>query len=113
MIIINGKKSEETKKQLQKIKRIKSEYTLVEEGKMPYKKWSSDLERELDELRNQSSKYGMSYTISKNGRTYTKDFLKGYGKEITSAFIKDLGYDEKTVSEFTNRILKSKRKQIN
>ena len=47
-----------------------------------------------------------------NGRQYVSEYLNGYGKNITTAYLKDLGYDNSTAKEFTERILKSRRKLI-
>lgn len=51
--------------------------------------------------------------ISGNGKEYTKAYLETYGRDLNIAYLKDLGYDEKTAKEFANRILKSDKKLLN
>lgn len=51
--------------------------------------------------------------IGSKGRTYSKAYLDTYGKELNIGYLKDLGYDDKTAKEFTERILKSNKKLLN
>lgn len=54
-----------------------------------------------------------SVRYGRNGREYTKAYLDKYGKDLNVAYLKDLGYDERTAKEFTERILKANKKMLN
>lgn len=54
-----------------------------------------------------------SVRIGTNGRQYSKEYIDKYGRDLNIGYLKDLGYDEKTAKEFTERILKSNRKLLN
>ena len=47
------------------------------------------------------------------GRRYTQAYLDKYGKDLNIAYLKDLGYDESTAKEFTERIMKTNIKMLN
>ena len=53
-----------------------------------------------------------SITYTSNGRKYSQAYIDKYGKDLNIAYLKDLGYDEATAKEFTERILKSKKKML-
>ena len=53
-----------------------------------------------------------SVTYGDTGRRYVKEYLNGYGKDITMAYIKDLGYDQETAQDFVKRIMHAKIKTI-
>lgn len=54
-----------------------------------------------------------SVRYTNNGRQYTQAYLDKYGKDLNVAYLKDLGYDEATAKEFTERIMKTNRKMLN
>lgn len=53
-----------------------------------------------------------SITYTSKGRKHSKAYLDKYGKDTNIAYLKDLGYDERTAKEFTERVLRSDRKMI-
>lgn len=57
-------------------------------------------------------KFDSSITYTNTGRKYAKEFVEGYGKDITIGYLKDLGYDDKVAENFAKRIIKSNRKTI-
>lgn len=54
-----------------------------------------------------------SVRISSKGREYSKTYIDTYGKNLNIAYLKDLGYDNRTAKEFTERILKANKKLLN
>ncbi len=44
-----------------------------------------------------------------NGREYAKDWLNNEAKDLTMAYIKDLGYDENAAKIFTQKMIDSQR----
>ena len=48
-----------------------------------------------------------------NGRQYVKEYMNKYGKDLNVAYLKDLGYNEKTAKELTERVLKANKKLLN
>lgn len=83
----------------------------VEEGKIDpdeydieYEKaWKSQYKPELDS--------SVRYTSA--GRKYTQQYLDKYGKDLNIGYLKDLGYDDATAREFTERVLKANKKLLN
>ena len=57
--------------------------------------------------------FDTSVIYTEKGRKYSEKYLNTYGKDLNIAYLKDLGYDDKTAKEFTNRILKSNKKLLN
>ena len=54
-----------------------------------------------------------SVRISLNGREYSKAYLKKYGNNLNVAYLKDLGYDDRTAKAFAARVLKANKKLLN
>lgn len=54
-----------------------------------------------------------SVRIGNKGREYAKEYLDKYGKDLNVAYLKDLGYDEATARDFTERVLKANKKLLN
>lgn len=54
-----------------------------------------------------------SVRFGNKGREYTQAYLDKYGKDLNIAYLKDLGYDEATAKEFTERIMKANKKMLN
>lgn len=57
-------------------------------------------------------KFDSSVTYTSNGRKYVKEYIDGYGKDITLGYLMDLGYDKKVSEAFAKRIIRSNRKTI-
>lgn len=53
-----------------------------------------------------------SVAYTDTGKRYVKEYLNSYGKDITMAYIKDLGYDQRVAQNFTERIMRSRTKTI-
>ena len=56
-------------------------------------------------------KFDTSVTYN-NGRKYVKEYVNGYGKDITVGYLQDLGYNKQVSEEFAKRIINSNRKTI-
>lgn len=56
-------------------------------------------------------KFDTSVTYT-NGRKYVKEYVNGYGKDITVGYLQDLGYNKQVSEEFAKRIINSNRKTI-
>ena len=41
-----------------------------------------------------------------------KEYVNGYGKDITMGYLQDLGYNKQTAEQLTKRIINSNRKTI-
>ena len=54
-----------------------------------------------------------SVRFTSNGRKYSEAYLKKYGNDLNVAYLKDLGYDDKTAKAFASRILKANKKLLN
>lgn len=54
-----------------------------------------------------------SVRISLKGREYSKAYLKKYGNNLNVAYLKDLGYDDRTAKAFAARVLKANKKLLN
>lgn len=54
-----------------------------------------------------------SVRVTNNGREYTKAYMDRYGNDLNVAYLKDLGYDERTAKEFAKRVLKANKKLLN
>lgn len=91
-------------------KKIRALDRKAEAGKIDMDSYSKQYEKirssvykpELDS----SIRYGAT------GKTYVKEYLNSYGKDITMAYIKDLGYDQKTAQDFTERVMRAKTKSV-
>ncbi len=72
-----------------------------------YNKEMSKLKKSIyrPELDSSSLSYG-------NKTVYSKPFLDKYGKNINTAYLKDLGFDDKTAKEFSERVMKARRKLV-
>lgn len=54
-----------------------------------------------------------SVRIGSKGREYSEAYLETYGKDLNIAYLKDLGYNDRTAKEFAERILKANKKLLN
>ena len=62
--------------------------------------------------KNFSSPYDAGVTIrgfGAKGRQYTEGYLQGAGKDLSIAYLKDLGYNQKTAEQLVNRMMKKNR----
>ena len=54
-----------------------------------------------------------SVRLTSSGRKYSEAYLKKYGNDLNIAYLKDLGYDDKTAKAFALRVLKANKKLLN
>ena len=54
-----------------------------------------------------------SVHLTSSGRKYSEAYLKKYGNDLNVAYLKDLGYDDKTAKAFAARVLKANKKLLN
>ena len=54
-----------------------------------------------------------SVRISSKGRQYVEEYINKYGNDLNIAYLKDLGYDDKTARSFAKRVLKANKKLLN
>ena len=54
-----------------------------------------------------------SVRLTSSGRKYSEAYLKKYGNDLNVAYLKDLGYDDKTAKAFASRVLKANKKLLN
>ena len=54
-----------------------------------------------------------SVRITSSGRKYSEAYLKKYGNDLNIAYLKDLGYDDRTAKAFAARVLKANKKLLN
>lgn len=54
-----------------------------------------------------------SVRITSRGRKYSEAYLKKYGNDLNVAYLKDLGYDDRTAKAFAARVLKANKKLLN
>lgn len=64
--------------------------------------WDSRPKKNFNDI-NSAIKY------SKKGREYVDDYINKGGKDISMAYLKDLGYDEETAKRFVDRMAKANR----
>lgn len=53
--------------------------------------------------------FDASAEITLQGRKYTKRYLNGAGKDLSMAYIRDLGYSESTAAKMVDQLIKSGR----
>jgi len=59
--------------------------------------------------KNFKSPYDGFYTVTSQGRKYTKRYLNGAGRDLSMAYVRDLGYSESTASKMVDQMIKSGR----
>lgn len=96
-------KSQKYKEWEKKVKKLDEEWSnLTDLGKYP------EYEQRWDELMDQQPKkdFDTLYFV-KIGKQYTDDYINKGGKELTMAYIKDLGFDDNKAKEYVDRLIKS------
>ena len=100
--------SEEAKKALKKWAQLEDRY---EAGKIDPDQY--DVEYENIRKSVYKAEFDNSVRIGSNGRQYSDQYLNSYGKDLNIGYLKDLGYDDQTAKDFTERILKANKKLLN
>ena len=100
--------SDSYKKAMQKIKKLDRQF---DEGKID----PDDYDKEYEVIQKSVYKPELDSSVrfGSKGREYVKEYIDTYGKDLNIAYLKDLGYNEKTAKDFTKRILKANRKLLN
>ena len=81
-----------------------------DEGLIDGKEYESEYERVRKSV--YEPKFDTSVAYTDKGRKYVKEYVNGYGKDITVGYLQDLGYNKQTAEQLTKRIIKSNRKTI-
>lgn len=82
------------------------------EGKLDIDKYDEDVARLIEERpkKDFDSLYGgMVISRKAEGRRYVEDYLDRGGKDLSIAYLKDLGYNEKTSKQLVDKMIKSNR----
>lgn len=85
--------------------------TIGENSKAVQDKYNKDRKAHGDSV--YKPELDSSVRFGSKGREYVKEYIDAYGKDLNIAYLKDLGYNEKTAKDFTKRILKANRKLLN
>lgn len=81
-----------------------------EDGKIDDNQYSAEYEKIRKSI--YDPKFDSSVTYGDIGHKYVKEYINGYGRNITMGYLQDLGYNQQTAERFTKRIIKSNRKTI-
>lgn len=82
----------------------------LEAGKIDIEKYDAESKKIHESIYN--PKFDTSIRYTDKGRKYAKEYVNGYGKDITIGYLQDLGYNKQVSEEFAKRIIKSNRKTI-
>ena len=82
----------------------------LEAGKIDIEKYDAESKKIHESIYN--PKFDTSITYTDKGRKYAKEYVNGYGKDITVGYLQDLGYNKQVSEAFAKRIIKSNRKTI-
>lgn len=85
-------------------------YKKYEAGKIDADKYNTEFEKIHKSV--YDPKFDTSVRYTDKGRKYAKEYVNGYGKDITVGYLQDLGYNKQVSEEFAKRIIKSNRKTI-
>lgn len=100
------RKSKEYSDALKKQKAVDKKWSLVEDGKMTEEEWMKE-SNEATKYFHDKSYY--DYGMMAYGMRYSKQFINGPGKDLSIAYLKDLGYDSETAKNFTERLIRDDR----
>ena len=100
--------SDEYKKAVKKITELDKK---AEKGKIDLDQYDKEYEDIMKSI--YSPDLDNSVRISSKGRQYVEEYMNKYGNDLNIAYLKDLGYDDKTSRSFAKRILKANKKLIN
>ena len=100
--------SDEYKKAVKKITELDKK---AEKGKIDLDQYDKEHEDIMKSI--YSPDLDNSVRISSKGRQYVEEYMNKYGNDLNIAYLKDLGYDDKTSRSFAKRILKANKKLLN
>ena len=103
------KKYENSEKVKQAYKKMDELDKSLERGKIDYKDYDKEYSKLSKSIHRPDLSNSVTYTS--RGRKYSDDFLKKYGRDMNVGYLRDLGYDQKTAEEFTDRIIKGADKK--
>ena len=95
----------------QAVKRLNKLDKQYDQGKIDNDKYNTEYERIQKSIYRPDLDSSVTHTSA--GRKYVKAYMDKYGKDLNTAYLKDLGYDEGVAREFTERILNANRKMLN
>ena len=101
------KNSDSYKQGVKQMKKLDRRYN---EGKIDANQYDAEYEKIHKSMR--KPELDSSVTYISNGRKYATAYLNKYGKDLNIGYLKDLGYNDKTAKEFTERILRSNKKML-
>ena len=82
----------------------------AERGLINAEEYDSEYEKIRKSVYN--PKFDTTVAYTDKGRKYVKEYVNGYGKDITMGYLQDLGYNKQTAEQLTKRIINSNRKTI-
>ena len=100
--------SDEYKKAVKKMTELDKK---AEKGKIDIDQYDKQYEDILKSV--YSPDLDNSVRISSKGRQYVEEYINKYGNDLNIAYLKDLGYDDKTARSFAKRVLKANKKLLN
>lgn len=99
----------DSKALVSKAKAVDEKWRLVEEGKMTEAEWEKEHDEVYGKLENDLFKFGRASYLTKKGEQYSDEFVTGHGRDITLGYLKDLGFDDSTATEYVDKMVKSGR----
>lgn len=100
--------SDEYKKAVKKVTELNKK---AEKGKIDLDQYDKQYEDIIKSV--YSPDLDNSVRITSKGRQYVEEYLNKYGNDLNIAYLKDLGYDDKTSRSFAKRVLKANKKLLN
>ena len=100
--------SEEYKKAAKKMTELNKK---AEKGKIDLDQYDKEYEDIVKSI--YSPDLDNSVRISSKGRQYVEAYMNKYGNDLNIAYLKDLGYDDKTARSFAKRVLNANKKLLN
>lgn len=100
--------SDEYKKAVKKMSELNKK---AEKGKIDLDQYDKEYEDIMKSIYHPD--LDNSVRISSKGRQYVEEYMNKYGNDLNIAYLKDLGYDDKTARSFAKRILKANKKLLN
>lgn len=101
--------SNEYKKWKKEFKRISDKFENTPTTSKNYEKVEKEYNRIAGERPKEKNTLYSVLAITKNGREYLDNYLEQGGKDLSMAYLKDLGYNEEVAKNFVNKMIKSVR----
>jgi hypothetical protein len=101
--------SNEYKEWKKEFKRISDKFENTPTTSKNYEKVEKEYNRIAGERPKEKNTLYSVLAITKNGREYLDNYLEQGGKDLSMAYLKDLGYNEEVAKNFVNKMIKSVR----